>query len=672
MNNLSFSRLFLPKVTLYLTLIFMLTVIVCILKPALIIPGIIIFVAVFAYSISENKIRKMEILNYIQTLNIDIDSVTRDTLLSFPIPFLVAETTGEIIWYNSLFSKIIEDNKGSELIKQALISIFEKNDLDKNRNIYVNVAIGERYYLVFGNNVNVQTDSENPKFISMLYFLEETEKKTTMQRLEESRPVVGIITIDNYEEVMQNADDISKPHILAEIDKKIAAWYSHTGGIVKKFERDKYLCIFENKYLLGFEEKKFEIIDTVKDINIGNKIPVTLSMGLGLSADSFFDNLANALAALDVALGRGGDQVVIKNGEKYTFFGGRTKELEKRTRVKARVVAHALNELISQSEQVIIMGHVNVDIDSLGSSLGLLRVVRTKGKHAYIVMNNSNIMVDSLMEKINKDKEYEGAFITRNEALDKIHKKTLLIVVDTHKPALTECPELLKFTDKIVVIDHHRRGTDFINDPVLAFHEVYASSTCELVTEIISYLDGEKTLKPIEAEALYAGITIDTKNFTLKTGIRTFEAVAFLKRFGVDSMVVKQLFQNDLITYTARSEVVKNAEIINDIAISVCPENTKNSTLIAAQAADELLGISGISASFVLSKINDLVSISGRSLGDINVQVILEKMGGGGHLTVAGSQIPDIDIEEAKEILKKNIFEYLEESNEQRPAGPNA
>jgi len=665
MNNLGFSRLFLPKVTLYLTLIFLLTVVICILKPTLIIPGVIIVIAILAYSIFESKIRKKEIFNYINTLSFDMDSVTRDTLMSFPLPFLFTEPTGEIIWYNSLFSKIIEDNQKSELIKDTLKKILEQNDTQTNGSIYVDVSIGDKYYLIFGNTIKIEDTKVEAKYIWMMYFLEQTENKNVRQRFEESRPVVAVITIDNYEEVMQNAEDISKPHILAEIDKKLSAWVSHTGGILKKFERDKYLCVFEYKYLYGFEEKKFEIIDIVKDINIGNKIPVTLSMGLGLSADNFSENLSSALTALDVALGRGGDQVVIKNGEKYTFFGGRTKELERRTRVKARVVAHALRELINQSEQVIIMGHVNTDIDSLGSAIGLLRVARTNGKHAYIAMNSSNIMIDSLMEKINKDKEYEGAFITRNEALDKIHKKTLLIVVDTHKPGLTECPELLKFTDKIVVIDHHRRGTDFINDPVLAFHEIYASSTCELVTEIMHYLDGEKSLRPIEAEALYAGIMIDTKNFTLKTGIRTFEAAAFLKKFGVDSMAVKQLFQNDLTTYTARADVVKNAEVIKDIAISVCPENTKNATLIAAQAADELLGISGIAASFVLSKANDLVSISGRSLGDINVQIILEKMGGGGHLTVAGSQIPDIDIEQAKEILKKNIFEYLDETNEQ-------
>lgn len=666
MDNLNFSRLFLPKVTFYHSLILILIIFICILKPILIPPALIIYIVILAFSISESKIRNKEILKYIETLNFDIDSVTKDTLLSFPLPLLVAEPTGEIIWYNSLFASIIEKNQSSEVIKESLQGLFSSGDEEPKSNIYTAITIGENSYLVFGNNVNIEKKEGKPRYLSMLYFLDQTENVLLKKKFEETRPVVGLVAIDNYEELMQNSEDSAKPQILAEIDKKVSAWFAATGGIIKKFERDKYLCIFEDVHLEGFEEKKFDIIDIIKDINAGNKIPVTLSIGIGKSAEILVENHLAAVAALDVALGRGGDQVVVKDGEKYTFFGGRTKEIERRTRVKARVVAHALNELMNQSEQLIIMGHINPDIDSLGSAIGLYRVAESKGKKAYIVLNNSNIMIDSLMEKFSKEKEYEGVFINRNEALDKINKKTLLIVVDTHKPGLTECPELLKFTEKIVVIDHHRRGTDFINDPVLAFHEIYASSTCELVTEITQYLDGEKILKPIEAEALYAGITIDTKNFTFKTGIRTFEAAAFLKKFGVETMVVKQLFQNDLDTYTARAEVVKNAEMVNDIAISVCPENIKNPALIAAQAADELLGITGITASFVLCKFNDVVSISGRSLGDINVQVILEKMGGGGHLTVAGSQLADVSIDEAKEMLKNYIFEYIDETNSEQ------
>ena len=662
MNNLRFSRLFLPKVTIYLAAIFSLIAVICFIRPIMILPGLLLILIIFLYSVSENKARKRQIIGYIETLKFDIDSVTKDTLLRFPLPLLVAEVTGEIIWYNSLFYKIIDDNNGPESIEDMLKNLFADNQVESDNNISLRISFGERHYWVVGNYINLEKVGGKPRYITMLYFLDETHYVNIEKKFNETRPIVSIITIDNYEELMQNSEDTVKPQILAEIDRKVSAWSSHTGGILKKFERDRYLFIFEVGFLSKLEEKKFEIIDTIKEISLGNKIPITLSIGVGLNAESFSSNLGAAVASLDIALGRGGDQVVIKNGDKFAFYGGRTKEMEKRTRVKARVIAHALRELINQSDQVMVMGHTNADIDSVGASLGLFRIARAKGKNAYIVLNSSNVMVDNLMEKVHKDNQYEGVFINKNEALDRIGKKTLLIVVDTHKPALTECPELLKFTDKIVVIDHHRRGTDFINDPVLAFHEIYASSACELVTEIIQYFDEKVDLHLIEAEALYAGIIMDTKNFTFKTGIRTFEAATFLKRFGVDTIVIKQLFQNDLSTYISRSEIVKNAEVVGEMAISICLEHTKNAALITAQAADELLGISGIVASFVLCKINDVVNISGRSLGDVNVQVILEKLGGGGHMTVAGAQVPNVDIEEVKENLKQKIVEYLEEN----------
>ncbi len=661
MNNLRFSRLFLPKVTIYLACIFCLVLVIGFLKPVMIIPGFVIFGVVLLYSLSDNNLRKKQIVRYLENLKFDIDSVTKDTLLRFPLPLLVAEPTGEIIWYNSLFSKVIEEDDDAKPVKEMLQGLFDDEEILPEKNVSAALTIGDRHYWVVGNYVNLEKAGGKPRYIAMLYLLDQTEQKNIQQKFEHTRPVTAIITVDNYEELMQNTDDAVKPQILAEIDRKVSSWTSPSGGILKKFERDKYLFFFETRFLAKFEEKKFEIIDTIKEIDIGNKIPVTLSIGIGMNAESFSENLSFALASLDIALGRGGDQVVVKNRDKFSFYGGRTKEVEKRTRVKARVIAHALRELVNQSEQVMIMGHVNTDVDSIGAALGLLRLARSNGKKAYIVLNSSNVMIDSVIEKMNKDKEYEGVIINKNEAIDRVGKNTLLIVVDTHRPSLTECPELLKFTDKVVVIDHHRRGTDFISDPVLSFHETYASSACELVAEIVQYHEGKIELRLLEAEALYAGMVIDTKNFTFKTGIRTFEAATFLKRFGVDTIAVKQLFQNDLNTYIARAEVVKSAEIVSDIAISVCPDHTKNAPLITAQAADELLGISGITASFVLCRTNGSVSISGRSLGDINVQVILEKLGGGGHITLAGAQLTDVDIEEAKEILKEKISEYIDE-----------
>lgn len=665
MNNLRFSGMFLPKVTIYLTFIFCLILVICILKPIMIIPGVIVFTAVFLYSVSDSRAKQRHIIRYIENLNFSLDSVTKDTLLKLPLPLLVAELTGEIVWYNSQFSKMIEENNGAELVREELQNLFESNEVESDKDISLNITIGGRHYWVVGNYVNLEKEGGKPRYISMLYFLDQTEYMAIEEKYNDTRPIVAILVIDNYEELMQNAEDAVKPQILAEVDKKISSWCSPTGGILKKFERDKYLFVFESGYIAKLEEKKFEIIDTIKEVDLGNKIPVTISIGIGMGAESFMENMNLAVASLDVALGRGGDQVVIKNEDKFSFYGGRTKEIEKRTRVKARVIANAFIELVRQSDQIMVMGHANADIDTIGAALGIYRIARNEGKKAYIVLNNSNVMIDRLMEKINKENEYEGIVINRNEALDRISKATLLVVVDTHRPLLTECPDLLKFTDKIVVIDHHRRGPDFINDAVLAFHETYASSACELVTEIMHYLDEGIALRLIEAEALYAGLAIDTKNFTFKTGIRTFEAATFLKKFGVDTVVIKQLFQNDLQTYIARAEIVKNAEIINnDIAISICPDNTRNAPLITAQAADELLGISGIAASFVLCRLNGSVSISGRSLGDINVQMILEKLGGGGHMTLAGAQLADVDVETAKEMVKEKISEYLEENVE--------
>jgi c-di-AMP phosphodiesterase-like protein len=410
------------------------------------------------------------------------------------------------------------------------------------------------------------------------------------------------------------------------------------------------------------EDKKFEILDTIKEISMGNKLPVTLSLGFGLGGKTLSENLRFAAASIDLALGRGGDQVVLKNGESFSFFGGRTRELEKRTKVKARVIAYALRELIDQADKVFIMGHENSDIDSMGASLGLYRVVRSRDRDAYIVLNRFNPTIESLISRIQESDEYDSLFINKSEALELADNKTLIIVVDTHRKSFTEVPELIGNGRQVVIIDHHRRGADYIQDTALTYQETYASSTCELVTEVIQYIDDKLKLTQLEAEALYAGIVVDTKSFTFKTGVRTFEAASYLRRQGVDTVAVKQLFQNDIQTYINISSVVRDAELLdNEIAISVCAPPVNNPQLIAAKAADELLNLSGIKAAFVLCDVGDEIWISGRSLGDINVQMILEKLGGGGHLSVAGAQLEGMDINDAKEKLKYAIMEYAKE-----------
>ena len=397
-------------------------------------------------------------------------------------------------------------------------------------------------------------------------------------------------------------------------------------------------------------------------IETEEKLPITLSIAISDEGETNYQKYESAQEAMSVALGRGGDQAVVRKEGKYIFFGGKTLELEKRTKVKARVVSHALEEIIENSENVMVMGHLNADIDSLGSSLGIYRLAKELGKDAYIVNNTNGLAVENFVETLKKQEEYANIIIDKTTAMSTVTENTLLIVVDTHKKGYCEVPELIDKTEKIVIIDHHRRGEDFIDNAILTFHEVYASSAAELVTEIIEYSSKNITLAQIEAESLYAGIMMDTKNFTFKTGVRTFEAAAYLRKYGIDIIRVKKWFQSDLESYISIADIVKKAEIVNDtIGISIYEEKDKNANLICAKAADELLTISNITASFVIGNTGDKVYISGRSVGDINVQVILEKLGGGGHITLAGAQLENMTIEEAKQELIIKISEYFTE-----------
>jgi c-di-AMP phosphodiesterase-like protein len=669
MNSKKHSGIFIPKAGFYLWAIFILLAVIAYLDYRIALPGFVIFIFLVYYNYRSNYIRRKEITKYIENLTLNIDTVTKDTLLNFPMPLVVVEVDGTIIWYNSSSKEIFG---GVELLEKTIHSFVKELDpenIGKWENSFSKeVVIENRNYNVLGNLVKVDSKIDEDGFILLLYFIDNTELVNMKKKYEEEKVTIGLIVIDNYDDLMQSTEDAKRPQILAEIDSKINQWASNTSGIIKKYERDRYLFVFENKCMKEFEEKRFEILDNVKEINLGNKIPVTLSIGFGLNGKSFWENFKYASASIDIALGRGGDQVVIKNNKEVTFYGGKSRELEKRTRVKARVIAYALRELIDQAQNVMIMGHHNCDIDCLGAAVGIYRVAKNRSKEVYIVLNSSNPTIDKFVSKIEKSNEYENIFIATNDAMDKITNKTLLIIVDTHRPKYTEASELIKYTNQIVVIDHHRRGADYLQEAILTYHETYASSTCELVTEILQYVEEKIKLKPIEAEALYAGIVVDTKNFTFKTGVRTFEAAAFLRRQGVDTVSVKQLFQNDIDTYINISDTVKEAEIIMDnIAVSICSPIVKNASLIAAQAADQLVSLAGVSAAFVMSNMNGGIAISGRSLGDVNVQVILEKLGGGGHMTVAGAQLQGVSMDEAKEKLKNAILEYMNELKKEEP-----
>lgn len=495
----------------------------------------------------------------------------------------------------------------------------------------------------------------------ILYFIDETEKVKLKQENEDKKICVGIIMIDNYEEVTQRVDAEQKTQLMAKVESTIYDWVNETNGILVKADRDTYVYVFEQKNLEKIKEEKFAILDSIKNLVRKDKIQLTLSIAISNEGDTERDVYKSASAAMDVILGRGGDQAVIRQNGKYLFFGGKVEEVEKRTKVKARIVAHALEELIKENDKIMIMGHTNPDIDAIGSALGIYRIAKTLEKEAKIVANVETPSIKDLYESI-KD-QYQEVFISSETALAQVDSGTLIIVVDTHKKTYVESPELLTKTNKIVIIDHHRRSADFIDNSILTFQEVYASSAAELVTEIIQYTQNEVELSEVEAEALYAGIMMDTKNFTFKTGVRTFEAAAYLRRCGVDIIKVKKWFQSDLESYNTISEIVRKAEIVRDsIGISIYDVQEKETSLICAKAADELLTIGNITASFVLGLMEDgKVCISGRSIGDVNVQMILEKLGGGGHITLAGAQLENVTIDEAKQELISKINEYFEE-----------
>ena len=617
------------KTKIYLIVIAIILSILCINVPTYIIPSILLYVLIVIYTIWIYNKRKGEISSYINELTISMDSAAKNTLINSPFPLIILETDGNVIWRSSKFNKEFANIGINKYIDDITKEI--KMDIDNNNipTVDKELKIEEKSYHVIGDYVKIkQKDRKKTnKYMTILYFVDITEKKELLQKYNDSNTCIGIIMIDNYEEIIQRIAAEEKPQIMAQIEKTLYDWASETEGVMVKTERETFVYIFEQKHLEEMQSEKFSILDKIKEIKTSEKLQITLSIAISNEGKTNYEKYQSANDAMDIALGRGGDQAVIKEQGKYNFFGGRAQEVEKRTKVKARVVAHALEELVEKAQNVMIMGHMNGDIDSIGSSLGLYRFATTLNKEAYIVNNTKGLALESFIEALESQDMYKGVIIDKSEALGKITPETLLIVVDTHKKSYVEVPELLEETENIVVIDHHRKSADFIENAILTFHEAYASSAAELVTEIIEYGTNDIMLEQIEAESLYAGIMVDTKNFTFKTGVRTFEAAAYLRKYGIDIIRVKKWFQSDLSSYNVIADIVKKAEIINEsIGISEYEEKDKNANLICAKAADELLTISNITASFVIGNLGDKICISGRSIGDINVQIILEKL----------------------------------------------
>ncbi len=669
MDNGKFRNILIPDTTIYLWIIGILIGIVAFYNNIIGAIGAIVLVYLVYYNWKIAHEKRARLKEYVENLSINIDAATQKSLLELPIPLVIIEKDGTIMWYNSEFSIICEQK---ELLEEKINEIFKDIDirdiLDNNDKVKKPVIknIEGRTYEILSNFVEVSAYKSSKKSIIMLYLIDQTPYYQMKDRYNQEKHTIAFVQVDNYQDVMQSTSENNRSLVVAAIDRKLNRWATQIDALLKKFSSDKYIVVFEKKYLSILEEKRFAILDEIRELQAGNKIPITLSIGVGDVGQNQtpLNSQEAASAALDIALGRGGDQAVVKSGDKLSFYGGKSQAVERSTKVKARVMAHAIKQFIEQADQVFIMGHKLPDLDSIGSSLGIYRACRALGKEGFIIFEDSNPNIDALYERLMKE-DYQEVLLKPDRAKKMITENTIMIVCDTHRPSFTQDASLLDEINHIIVIDHHRRASEFINNPALVYLEPYASSTSEMVTEILQYIVEKVEIEPIEADALLAGIFIDTKNFTFKTGVRTFEAASYLRRKGANTITARQLFQNDMSTFIARAEAVKNAQVFRDnIAISMSPSNVRDGTLIAAQAADELLNISGIIASFVLTSHNNQVYISGRSLGDINVQVILEKLGGGGHLAVAGAQLLDVSFDEAIELLKNAIDEYIKEGEE--------
>ena len=680
-NNYNIEK-FVSRTKIYLVIITALLIIMCIMNYRLIPIGVVLFVLIILYNNWTNKKRKAEFSEQLQDLTLNVNTTAKTTLINSPFPLAIIETNGNIVWksekYVSEFANVDINNSLNELLKEIKIKI-ENSDNKEKGQIDLLANINNKNYKILGsyvrshkytnknNHKNLKKDFNANKTIedytTILYFIDCTEKFKLEKSIVDNEYCLGIIMIDNYEEISQRLSTEAKPILIAQVEKKIYDWAEKYNSLIIKTDRDRFFCITTHEQLENIIKDKVSILDEIKNIDIPELSQATLSVAFSNDGKNIIEKDKSTRAVIDIALGRGGDQAIIKLDGKYEFFGGRTVEIEKRTKVKARTVSNALKELIKESDNVVIMGHVNGDMDSIGSALGLYRLAVTLEKEARIINQTRGIGLENFIESAQKTEEYSQCFITEEQATNFIKPNTLLIVVDTNKKSFVDAPSVLEQVKKVVVVDHHRRSTDYIENAILTFHEVYASSASELVTEILEYAPVKIELTPLEKEALYAGIMLDTKNFTFKTGVRTFEACAYLRKCGVNIIRVKKWFQSDLETYQTISEIVSKSEIMNDsIAISMYEKNDKNANIIAAKAADELLTIGGITASFVLGCTDNKVYISGRSIGEINVQLILEKLGGGGHITLAGAQLENISLEDAKQELINRINEYFFET----------
>ena len=617
---------------------------------------------VFYLNLKNNESKKIEWMRYVENLSLNMDKIAKKAIRYLPIPMCVIEFNGKITMHNDKFSEIIgRDRLLDENIKDVVGEIDLTKALNDENEMYSEIEYKDKRYSIVYRVIKNRTNSD-VDYMMVLYWLDKTDYLNLKEKYINEKTVIGIIEVDGYEEVIKSADEENRPLITADIERVLSTFETESNAAMKRVSKDKFFLVMNREELKRIELDKFEILDKIRHIDHGNTLPVTISMGVGIDGETINDNFKMAVGALDLALGRGGDQVVVKTNDNFSFYGGKSKAVEKKTKVKSRLIGHALREIINQSEDILIMGHRYPDMDAMGAAVGIYDLCKACGKESNIVLENVNDSIEIFAQKIKRDKYYKGIFINHETAIERCKEDTLVIVLDTHRPNFTECPQLLDISDKVVVIDHHRRGVEFISDTVLLFHEIYVSSTCEMVTELIQYMDENIKINKMTAEGLLAGINLDTKNFAFKTGVRTFEAASYLRKIGADTIEVKKLFNADISDFTTKAEIIQNTKIINNrICIGYTSSEIDNVNVIIAKAADELLNIRQVEASFVLGQKDGKVFISARSLGDINVHVMMEKLGGGGHIDIAGAQLKNVSLKKAYNMVHEIIEEFLEE-----------
>ena len=640
--------------------------------------GIVVSVGILIYvgiAVVVLRCHRPFIVNGLIAFANQYDTLEKRILEELALPYAIMDMNGKMIWSNKVFAELTGKD---QFYKKNISSIFPDVTADKlpvsekKEMSEVCTQFGEKVYRISMQRVSLEEvvarselfeKTDRKVSLIAMYLYDDTELKEYIKKNEDDKLVVALAYLDNYEEALESVEDVRRSLLIALIDRKITKYFSNFDGLVKKLEKDKYFLIMRQSSLEALKEQRFHILEEVKTVNIGNEMAITISIGVGLNASTYIQNYEYSRIAIEMALGRGGDQVVIKNGNNITYYGGKTQQVEKTTRVKARVKAQALKEFMSTKDRVVVMGHKITDVDALGAAIGIYRAGKTIGKTVNIVVNDPTVSIRPLMAGFMNNSDYDPSmFVNSAQAKEFVDNNTVVVVVDTNKPSYTECEDLLHMTKTIVVLDHHRRGSEVIDNAVLSYVEPYASSACEMVAEILQYFSDDLRIRNMEADCIYAGIMIDTNNFTTRAGVRTFEAAAFLRRSGADVTRVRKMLRDNLESYQARAEAVRTAHIYRDcFAIARCPsEGLDSPTVVGAQAANELLNIAGVKASFVLTEYNNEVYISARAIDEVNVQVMMEKMGGGGHMNIAGAQVkatPD----EVEKMLKDIIDEDYQE-----------